>query len=1097
MAKKSSAMYEASINFLRRSLVPEHLKLGTPVEPSPQDAKLPEVEKPRRLKKPSLTRTKKSRYSKLARSGGVRALLNDARSRLPSAVTGAGSNTSQQPPTVPSLSQAATPSQTPMASNRSEASADVPPLPQRAVKTAPRDSRRAKRKDMRAENAMFNDAAETLRGILHSDAVSMVDLHEYQLYVRKGGTAPENQPTQTKESIVSGFLQGKEWPSNIEPVVKYVPRSDNVNVDIMGQSAKPGFEIDFHRPNATETLAKFTKSYLMTRHFWWDREDPDDELAQEIMSFMPDKCKTVLSTVFLTFDGMLRYAVFVSWERSPCSFDDSSRLALPFVWIIGAALTSGLAISRIRSVEESQITYSNLQAHELRTPLHQILTITHLLRSSMSDLAEAPSIAQVQSAAHGCMTTLEQVRDLLPLLDAIDTSGKTLHGIVDNILTFLDLTGKDNLWESSRAKHPALFGHSSSAPQTLRAMLEELVQEAYDEDRRSRAATGEEQGHIDTVLEIVSKDLGDLVTEDRGGALRRALGRLISNAYRYIDGPGCVEIYVDDIEGHLPPEGCVDLSNTRRVAIHIVDNGRGMSLDFVDNKLGEPWAKEDLFATGSGLSVHLAYRIIDLMGGEMEISSAPGDGCSISIQVPLPIAPAPPTLVPAVTTVDGQPRKVAILGFDRPGNDMRCGLDRLGASLERQYTSLGCDIVPAKEADLIVMDGGYETDLTAPSVLAGINASEVVVFETEGDTQVTAPIPLPSTTRLRRLHKPITPTLIRATLSRTAARLATNDEGAGTPGDSISGRRRPLKLHFDSESIARSEQSSQPDKDADKAVALPTPKSAGGKETKGFSLFGWKSRGMCVEEAVASLCLGDYFSSRGRATRHSSSNESSGSSFATTPPTDDVTVSSLEPDADPFASPGLTSTVSSPWLGTDATSVTTPSDEAPPPAPRALTPQPTKVLVVEDNMVNRKILVRILKTSGLDLDIQESEDGADALERFKALAGERPLIVLLDINMPKMDGFTAASEMRLAEKRRAAEAAKRAGAPPHELETSPTPALRSKIFAITALAGDDEKRRGLVECGMDMWLTKPCPKLTLQKVMEEACAEFHKLGECA
>ncbi|GMK57489.1 hypothetical protein CspeluHIS016_0403230 [Cutaneotrichosporon spelunceum] len=1066
VAKKSGAMYEASINFLRRSLVPEHLKLKPG---GAESTKSTEAARAQKLRKSSVSRLKKSRYSRLPRSGGARSLLLDARSRLPSEVTrSVNASQASSTPVAPS------PSHTPRtpASNRSEASADVPQLPQRAVKTAPRDSRRAKRRDLRAETAMFNDAAETLRGILHADAVCMIDLHEYQLYIRKGGTTPEDQTTQTKESIVADFLQGKEWPSNVEPVVKYVPRTDNPSVEIMGQNAAPGFEVDVNKPNATETMAKFAKAYLATSHFWWDREDPNDELAQEIMAFMPSKCQTVLSTVFLTFDGMLRYAVFVLWERSPRSFDDSSRLALPFVWIIGAALTSGLAISRVRSVEESQITYSNLQAHELRTPLHQILTITHLLRSSMSDLAEAGNVTQVQSTAHGCMTTLEQVRDLLPLLDAIDTSGKTLHGIVDNILTFLDLTGKDKLWESSRVKHPALFGHSSSAPQTLREMLEELVQEAYEEERRSRAGNGEPQSHIETVLEIVSKDLGDLVTEDRGGALRRALGRLIANAYRYIDGPGCVEIYVDDIEGYLPPEGYEDLSNTRRVSIHIVDNGRGMSLDFVDNKLGEPWAKEDLFATGSGLSVHLAYRIIDLMGGEMEISSAPGDGCSISIQVPLPIASPRPALPDIITAVDGAPRKLAIVGFDRPGRDLRCGLDRLGASLERQYTSLGCDVVPVADADLVIMDGGFESDDMAPSVLAAISASEVVVFEAEDDKP--ALVSLPPEVRLRRLRKPATPSALRLTLARTPTRVCTESNS----NDAASGRSRPLRLHFDSDSISRSEKSSQPDKEEKVGN-----KSSVSKASKGLSaIFGWKSRGMCVEEAVASLCLGDYFSSRGRPRLPSGASTGSSGSFPAT--------SSEDAATDPLGSPGAASVLSSPWLGTESTPLTTPSDDAPAIAPPAPTPHPMTVLVVEDNMVNRKILVRILKTSNLDLDIRESGDGADALEQFKELAVERPLIVLLDINMPKMDGFTAASEMRLTEKRlcgSAAAAAANGG-------RSPTPAVRSKIFAITALAGEDEKRRGLVECGMDRWLTKPCPKLTLQKVVEEACDEFLQLG---
>lgn len=74
--------------------------------------------------------------------------------------------------------------------------------------------------------------------------------------------------------------------------------------------------------------------------------------------------------------------------------------------------------------------------------------------------------------------------------------------------------------------------------------------------------------------------------------------------------------------------------------------------------------------------------------------------------------------------------------------------------------------------------------------------------------------------------------------------------------------------------------------------------------------------------------------------------------------------------------------------------------------------------------------------------------------------------VLLDINMPKMDGYQAATEMRAIEKQ--------AGR------------TRSHIIAVTALASDDEKQRGLVECGMDKWLTKPCDKPTITKVVEQA-----------
>jgi nitrogen fixation/metabolism regulation signal transduction histidine kinase len=42
------------------------------------------------------------------------------------------------------------------------------------------------------------------------------------------------------------------------------------------------------------------------------------------------------------------------------------------------------------------------------------------------------------------------------------------------------------------------------------------------------------------------------------------------------------------------------LALTKRIKIIITDNGKGMDASFVREKLGEPWAKEDPYATGSG-----------------------------------------------------------------------------------------------------------------------------------------------------------------------------------------------------------------------------------------------------------------------------------------------------------------------------------------------------------------------------------------------------------------------------------------------------------------------------------------------------------------
>ncbi len=60
-----------------------------------------------------------------------------------------------------------------------------------------------------------------------------------------------------------------------------------------------------------------------------------------------------------------------------------------------------------------------------------------------------------------------------------------------------------------------------------------------------------------------------------------------------------------------------------------------------------------------------------------------------------------------------------------------------------------------------------------------------------------------------------------------------------------------------------------------------------------------------------------------------------------------------------------------------------------------------KILVVEDNDLNRSLLCEILKP---EYDVVEAENGREALERLRQYAGDFSLI-LLDIVMPVMDGY--------------------------------------------------------------------------------------------
>jgi CheY-like chemotaxis protein len=92
------------------------------------------------------------------------------------------------------------------------------------------------------------------------------------------------------------------------------------------------------------------------------------------------------------------------------------------------------------------------------------------------------------------------------------------------------------------------------------------------------------------------------------------------------------------------------------------------------------------------------------------------------------------------------------------------------------------------------------------------------------------------------------------------------------------------------------------------------------------------------------------------------------------------------------------------------------------------------VLVVEDNERNRKLVRTILKHRGLE--VVECDDGAPALALAKK---HKPALVLMDIQLPTMDGITALGRLRGDPETR--------GIPVIAVTASVTPGEREKVTA--------------------------------------------------
>ncbi len=105
-----------------------------------------------------------------------------------------------------------------------------------------------------------------------------------------------------------------------------------------------------------------------------------------------------------------------------------------------------------------------------------------------------------------------------------------------------------------------------------------------------------------------------------------------------------------------------------------------------------------------------------------------------------------------------------------------------------------------------------------------------------------------------------------------------------------------------------------------------------------------------------------------------------------------------------------------------------------------------RILLVEDNAVNRTIATRLLEKRGHV--VIAVENGALALD---ATANEHFDVVLMDVQMPVMDGLTATARIR---------------------EREHTTGVHLPIIAVTAHAMDEDRGRCLA-AGMDDYLPKP------------------------
>lgn len=228
-------------------------------------------------------------------------------------------------------------------------------------------------------------------------------------------------------------------------------------------------------------------------------------------------------------------------------------------------------------VERLKSEFLAIAAHELRTPMASIYGFSEVLLNDEHDAATRQEfMGIIHKQAHLMVGILDELLDLARIEAR---QGKDFH--------------------------------------YTRVCLQELVQDLIKAHQRPPDRSPPELSLPQTPVHVLAD----------AGKLRQALLNVLVNAYKFSPGGGPVTVAVE-----LPKT----LSDRPTVRIHIQDKGIGMTPEQVENVCtrfyrGDPSGK----VSGAGLGMSIVKEIVELMHGDVTISSILGTGTQVTISLPV------------------------------------------------------------------------------------------------------------------------------------------------------------------------------------------------------------------------------------------------------------------------------------------------------------------------------------------------------------------------------------------------------------------------------------------------------------------------------